>query len=413
MKHVCLIALALALAMGGAHAAPSAAAPGLLPTDVARPLLDMDPEVAAARAGREVARQDAALLDGSPYEWTAKLTTQRRGVDGGAGYREWNAGLERTLRLPGKAGADRRIGQALREEGEARYGEALHETARELLGLWLAWMHAEQGEGLAAAHLAAARNNLAVVDKRVKAGDAARLDASLARAELAEQQRAGIEAKTAAAVAWARLHARFPDLGRQFSAPPAPQPLGQTPAYWRERILAQSDELKIAEAQWQKAQAHGARARAERTPDPTVGIYTASEGGGRERIHGIMLSMPIPAGQRAARSSKAAHAGEMSRQELELKKRGLEGAIAVALATAQGSYEGWQSAESGAAAMRDNARLMRRAYTLGEADLQALLAAARQAITAEQTALAAKVAAARGYYAVLVDAHLVWDMDHE
>lgn len=409
MKYACLIALA----MGAAHAAPLPPAPGLLPTEVVRPLLELDPEVAAARAGREVARQDALLLDASPHEWNAKLSGQRRSVDGGGRHQEWNAGVERALRLPGKAGADRRIGQALLDEGEARYGEALHETARELLGLWLDWAHAEQGERLAAAHLRAARDNLDIVDKRVKAGDAARLDASVARAELAEQQRAGIEAGTAAAVAWARLNARFPALGRQFSALPAPQPLDQTAAFWRERILSQSDALKIAEALWQKAQAHGERRRAEKIPDPTVGVYTASEAGGRERVTGVTLSIPLPGGLRGAHATRSAHAAEMSRQELALAKRALESRVGVALATARGAYDGWQSAESGAAAMRDNARLTQRAYALGETDLQALLAVGRQATTAEQNALAARVAAARGYYGVLVDAHLVWDMDHD
>ena len=402
-----------ALAAGAVHAAPLPPAPGLLPMAVVRPLLEQDPEVAAARAGLDVARQDAALLDASPYEWTAKVTAQRRILDTGGRYKEWNAGLERTLRLPGKAGADRRIGQAMLEEGEARYGEALHETARELLGLWLAWLSAEQGYELAKAHLQAAQENLGVVEKRVKAGDAAKLDASLARAELAEQQRAGNDAKTASAVAWARLHARFPGFTREFSTLPGALPVTGEAGFWRERIFAQSDELKIAEAQLQKAQAFGERARADRTPDPTVGIYTASEVGGRERLAGIMLSIPSPGSHRGGRADKALHAAEMSRQEVELKKRALEAGIAVAIATAQGAYEGWQIAESGAAAMQDNARLMQRAYALGEADLQSLLTARRQATTAAQNALAAKVSAVHAYYSLLVDAHLVWDMDHE
>ena len=63
--------------------------------------------------------------------------------------------------------------------------------------------------------------------------------------------------------------------------------------------------------------------------------------------------------------------------------------------------------------MRENGQLMQRAYTLGETDLQALLSARRQAASAAQSALTTKVAAARAYYSLLVDAHLVWDMDHE
>jgi cobalt-zinc-cadmium efflux system outer membrane protein len=235
----------------------------------------------------------------------------------------------------------------------------------------------------------------------------------LARAELAEQQRAGIDVKTAAAVAWARLHARFPGFSKDFSALPTALPLVGGGALWRERILTQSDELKIAEAQLQKVQAHGARMRADKIPDPTVGLFTASEVGGRERLTGIMLSIPIPGSQRSSRVDKATHTDEMSRQEVELKKRQLDAEIGASLATTQGSYEGWQSAESGSSNMQDNALLMARAYSLGEADLQSLLISRRQAATAAQHALSAKVTASRSYYGLLVDAHLIWDMAHE
>jgi cobalt-zinc-cadmium efflux system outer membrane protein len=402
-----------ALAAGAAHAAPVPPTPGLLPTAVVRPLLEQDPEVAAGRAGRAVLQQDAGMQQGSPYEWVAKLSTQRRSIEAGPRYKEWNAGLERTVRLPGKAGADRKIAAAMQEEGEARYGEALHEGARELLKLWLEWANAEQAHVLASVQVKAAADNAAIVDKRVKAGDAARLDAGLARAELAEQQRAENDAKTAAAVAWARLHARFPGLSREFSALPTPVPLNAEAPFWRERILAESDELKIAQAQLNRAQGQRERSRAEELPDPTVGIYTASEVGGRERITGVSLSMPIPGAHRSGRADRALHAAEVSRQEVELKKRALDAEIGAAIASAQGAYEGWQVGEAGSAEMQENVRLMQRAYSLGEADLQSLLAARRQAATAAQGALAAKAAAARAYYALLVDAHLVWDLEHE
>jgi cobalt-zinc-cadmium efflux system outer membrane protein len=127
----------------------------------------------------------------------------------------------------------------------------------------------------------------------------------------------------------------------------------------------------------------------------------------------MALSIPMPGAHRSGRADRAVHAAEVSRQEVELKKRELEGEIGAAIASAQGAYEGWQAGEEGAVAMQDNQRLMQRAYSLGEADLQSLLAARRQAATAAQGALTAKAAAARAYYMLLVDAHLVWDLDHE
>lgn len=404
--------LLIALVAGGVQAAPPATR-GLLPTNIARPLIDSDPEVAAARATRGIAQQDAALARASPYEWNAKATAQRRSVEPGTRYSEWNVGLERTLRLPGKARADRDIASATIDEGEARYGEALHETARELLDLWLNWTEAEQTVLLAASQVKAATDNFESVEKRVKAGDAAKLDAGIARAELGEQQRVASDARTAANVAWAKLHARFPDLPRKFSEVPEPVAIEGESERLRARIIDQSDELKIGTALYSKAQANTARSRAEKIPDPTVGIFTASEVGGRERLTGVMLSIPIPGAMRRGRADRSVHAAEAARQEFELTKRQVDATISATLASASGAYESWKIAESSATAMRENGQLMQRAYTLGEADLQALLTARRQSATAAQSALSTKVTAARAYYSLLVDAHLVWDMKHE
>jgi len=410
MPRLLLIAL-FDFALSAQAAAPET--PGLLPTQMVQPLLQQDPSVAAARAGLEAARQEAGILDSSPYEWNAKLSSQRRTLQNGPRYQEWNVGIERTLRLPGKAAADRNIGKATVEEAEARYGDAIHEAARELLTLWLDWLHAERAYELAGANGQSAQENLSVVEKRARAGDAAKLDVSLAQADLAEQRRVVNDAKTQAAVTWARLQARFPGLGRQFAALPTPLPLKENAAFWRERILAESDELKTVQAQLRRAQAQAERARDDKVPDPTVGLYNASELGGQERITGIMISIPIPGGQRKLRAAKAAHSAEVILQEAELRKRQLDAEIASNVATAEGAYESLQIAETGASAMQNNARLTQRAYTLGEAELQSLLLARRQATAAAQNALAARITALKGYYFLLIDAHLVWDLEHD
>lgn len=410
MPRLLLVAL-FGFALRAQAAAPET--PGLLPTQIVQPLLQQDPSVAAARAGLEAARQEAGILDSSPYEWNAKLSSQRRTLQSGPRYQEWNVGIEHTLRLPGKAAADRNIGKATVEEAEARYGDAIHEAARELLTLWLDWLSAERAYELAGANGQSAQENLGVVEKRARAGDAARLDVSLAQADLAEQKRVVNDAKTQAAVTWARLQARFPGLGRQFTALPAPLPLKESAAFWRERILAESDELKTVLAQLRRAQAQTERARADKVPDPTVGIYNASEVGGQERITGVMISIPIPGGQRRLRAAKAVHSAEVILQEVELRKRQLDAEIASNVATAEGAYESLQIAETGASAMQNNARLTQRAYTLGEAELQSLLLARRQATAAAQNALAARITALKSYYLLLIDAHLVWDLEHD
>jgi outer membrane protein TolC len=392
--------------------------PGLLPADIAIVLLQQDPGVAAARANLEVALQEAGILDRSPYEWTATVMGQRRVQNYGpnnssTGNRsEWHAGIERTIRLPGKAVADRNIGKATIEESQAHYGEARHEAARELMDLWVEWLAAERARELAENSLQAIQGSLAAVQKRVRAGDASKLDLSIARAELAEQRRLDNDAKTQAEAAWMRLSTRFPGMKRQVTALPMPLPIGEDVGFWRDRILAQSDEFKVVQTQMQKTQAYAGRARADKVPDPKVGIYQASEIDGRERISGVMLSVPMPGSARDMRSAKATAAMEVSLQDVELKKRQLESKIVSAVVTARGAYDSLKIANEGAAAMQENAKLMQRAYALGEAGLQAMLLARRQATTATTSALQAQVTALTAYYRLLVDAHLIWDLEH-
>jgi outer membrane protein TolC len=408
-----LLLAGLLTIFGTAQAMEPVNPPGLLPTEIARPLLEQDPGVAAARAGLDVALQEAGILDKSPYEWTARASGQQRRLDNGPRYNEWNVGIERAIRLSGKAAADRKLGRASIEASQARYGEALHESARELMALWVDWLAAERARELAESSVQSMRASLDTVDKRVRAGDASKLDMSIARAELAEQRRLDNDAKTQATTAWARLSTRFPGVKRQVMALPAPLLIGEDAAAWRDRILAQSDELKVIQAQMQMAQAHAERARADKIPDPTLGGYTASEIGGNERIYGVMLSVPIPGGARDARNARAIAAVEVSRREVEFKQRELETAIASAVATARGAYDSLQITNEGAAAMQENAALMQRAYALGEAELQDLLLARRQATAAMNNALQAQAAALQAYYGLLVDAHLIWELDHD
>ena len=408
-----LLLIVLLTISSGALAAPPVNPPGLLPTDAARPLLEQDPGVAAARAGLEVALQEAGILDRSPYEWTARSTGQQRSLQTGPRYTEWHVGIERTMRLPGKAAADRDLGTATVEESQARHGEAVHEAARELMAHWVDWLAAERALELAANNLQSVQAGFAAVEKRFRAGDASKLDVSIGRAELAEQRRTDNDARTQASAAWARFSTRFPGVKRQITTLPAPMLIGEDTAFWRDRILEESDELKVVQMRMRVTQAQAERARADKIPDPTLGVYTASEIGGRERFSGVMISIPIPGGLRDSRHARAMAKIEVSRQEIELRKRQLETNIASAIATARGTYESLQMATEGAAAMQENAALMQRAYVLGEAELQALLLTRRQANAAMNAALQAQVAALKAYYRLLVDAHLVWGLEHD
>ncbi len=405
------IIIAVMLVTMSVTAAEIATPTDLPATPAARQVLDADARVANARTALNAARIEGEITALGPYEFQARATRQQRKITNGPDYSEWTASLERPIRWPGKAALDRKLGELGVTEAEARYGDALHQASRDLLALWMDSIAALHAKEIIAAQRSSAQENLAAVEKRFRAGDAAKLDVNLAQAELAELTRVFSEHATQAAAARTRLQGRFPSLALERPLLSEPQPLKEDTAFWQQATFMHSHELRIPEAQFARAQATAERARAERVPDPTVGAYFAAEMGGNEKIVGASVSIPLPGKRRTLLADQAIATVETARLEFESKRRALETEIAANVSLAGGSYETWVAANQAASASSENVRLMQRAYQLGEADLQAVLQARRLALAAALTAHQARIAALRAYYLLLVDAHMIWDME--
>lgn len=408
---------AFAGALAGADEFPT---PADLPSTIeAKKILAQDPHVMAAQAQQGIATTESQQLRSSHYQWSVRLAGQQRRYESGAsstGGRsdEWNAELQRPFRLPGKASVDRRIGEAGLAEAEAGIGEATHEAARSLASLWLDWIGANARLQLMQQQEKLAQEDLDAVTKRLKAGDAARMDKGIAVAAKATARRAVIEAETDVAETRARLETHFPGIALQ--APPAlaaPVLLEGDLAQWQERIQQHSDSIRMARARVEKAKQEAKRASSDKLPDPTLAVFTASEAFGNERIIGLSISMPLPGRYRSLAAQKAAQSVALEEQALENENRELMAAINASHAVAQGRYHAWQAAEVAAVEIRSSADTMAQAYALGETGLQSLLLARRQRVDAEVALLDARLNALRANYLLLIDGHYLWDLAHE
>ncbi len=387
--------------------------PDLPSTEQARASIDQEPAVVEARSLLSAGQHGAAALRAGPHEWTTKIAAQRRRYADTGNSNEWTASLERTVRIGGKSELDAQLGDNEILIGQARVGEARHEAARALADLWLDVLATSRQRELWAEQLGFAEDSHRAVEKRRKAGDVSLLDLNTARADLIEVQQQLSAAATAQAKARAKLVVRFPTLKIEARPLAEPTDLHLTLPQWRERILAESDPLKIAEGLLKKAELVAQRARADRIPDPTVGVYTASEAFRNERVVGLSVSIPFSGNYRSERLQQALQEIEAARARVDRQRRDEETEIVEAHVESTGGLARWRLATQGLAATRDNARLMQRAYALGEADLQTLLLARRQALEASTTAERARVEALRWHYRLLVDAHLIWALDDE
>jgi len=396
-----------------AHAEQRPTPPDLPPTELARQSIDQDPAVVEARRALSAAGHGAAALRAGSHEWTTKLAAQRRRYDNGGNSNEWTASLERTIRIGGKAEIDAQLGDNELLIGQARIGEARHEAARALADLWLDTLATSRQRELWAEQLSFAEISHQAVEKRRKAGDASALDLNVARADFIEVQRQLSSATSAEAKAKAKLAVRFPNLKYDPRPLTEPTDLGMSLPQWRDRVLAESDPIKIAEGLLKKAELSAARAKADRIPDPTVGVYTASEAFRNERIIGLSVSIPLSGSYRSERMQQALQEAEAARAKVDRQKRDEEAEVVEAYADATGGLERWRLASQGLSTTRDSARLTQRAYSLGEADLQTLLLARRQALDATTATEQARVEALRWHYRLLVDAHLIWALEED
>ena len=393
-------------------------APADLPsTEQALAAIDQDPTVLQARRVVQVATHSAAMRAAGPYEWTVGATGQRRRIDGsgtGSGNStEWSAQIERPIRIGGKAALDRDIGEAGLRQARAELTVARQGAARVLADQWLDWLAAKQSRARLQEQVGFAEASLKAVETRRKAGDASLLEVGVAQGDVAEAKRQASLAAAAEARAQASLRVRYPQLPQVAPTLSEPLALERTEGQWRERILAVSGKVRAAQEALRKAEATGARARADRVADPTVGIFTASEAFRSERVVGLSLSIPLGGTYRAQAALEAQQQAEVARAGVDRETREIEVEVATPVTEAVSSLERWRLAEQATAAAGDAARLTQRAYTLGEADLQTLLLVRRQSLDAVNAAASARADALRARYRLLIDAQLLWELGTE
>lgn len=401
-------ALCFGLAWSVAWAA-GAATPAELPgAEQARAAIEQDPAVVQALRTLEAAGYSAAMLEAGPHEWTVGATAQQRRVDGRGGSNEWSMRIERSIRVAGKAGLDRRLGQTGEDLARARLAAARVEAARNLLDAWIDWLAARQGREALDEQVRTTEENLRTVALRQKAGDASRLELNVAQGDLAQARQQAAAAATAESKALAALKIRYPALPPLARPLPDPATLEWGEAQWRERVLDAHPLLTAANRGLRKAELTAERVWADRTPDPTVGVFTSSEVFRAERSVGISLSIPLGGSYREQASREALSQVEVARAALDRQRRELELLVSGQVQEAIGSVERWRLAEQSAAAARETARLTQKAYAAGESDVQALLLVRRQALESTTAAQAARAEALRAQYRLQIDAGLLW-----
>ncbi len=406
----------LPLILPSAVFAGSAWLTDLPPHEMVDAALNHHPAVLAAQAQFKIELADQRKRESGEYEFTLRGGSYEDHFFQSAkveGYRDWEVALERPFRLPNKMRLDSDIGAEGVARGENALGDARHEASRTLLRLWFNWQRERTQAAQWQQQVDILNQQAVLTAKRIAAGDAPRMELNQVNAAAAL---AGISLRQAQL----RTELAANDLAKQFSpfslpdsiAAPEPQPIAQPLEDWHRIILKHNHELGMAEADRRQQEKLAERARADRTPDPTLGIRYASQLSDNQKISGIYFSIPLPSGLRSANADRAGYAAEMAADRERAVRIRLDADINSAYTQAVNNYQIWQQAHEAALSLRQNADLVARAYSLGESSLSETLVARRQALEASLQESLARLDANEARYRLLLDAHQLW-VDHD
>lgn len=413
MKTPLLQALAAALLLAG-----SAQAQSYLPSEAAvRMAVEQSPAVQAADAARRGAQARADGLRAGPHETVVRAFGQRRWTHDGSGQRftEGQIAIERPLRLWGKAAVDAELAEATRAMGRVAAQDARHETARQLLALWFGVLRAGQVRQAAQDNAGAAAELARITERRLRAGDAAKLEAELAAAEQARMQAALAAAEAAQTSATAELCARFPDLcsqvGISTDAATLPELPTESEHQLRSRYIEYSHEYLLAQTEETLTLHQARRTDLERRPDPTVGVFATSERGGAERIAGVSISMPLGSVHRQSQAAATLADADaaLSRRLAVARRLGAE--FDVLWSQLSGKHATATAQARAATLLRSAADRAMRAYRAGESGLADLLAARRVLADAVLAERMARVDTLESDSRLRLDLHEIWDFD--
>ena len=404
--------LALTLASGFASAT-EINRPDLPPASQVEAALNDSLQVLNAASGLKMEQANQRKWNSGSYEFSLRAgSSQRRIVNTGQKLKEWDVALERPLRLFNKVSIDEHIGEASVARAEFTLGDAHHEAGRSLLKLWFNWQREQAQATLWRNQVSILKQQAEMAAKRVKAGDAPRLELNLAQSAAAQASVTWHQAQLRAQLAGNDLSRLFPVISLPDNLQLAtPQAIEHDLAFWKSRILDDNHELGMVKEQNHVQQLLAERSLADRIPDPTVGLRYANEMGGNERIAGVYVIVPFSAGHRSAIADSVAQQAAMTADQEAFVRRRLESDSYATHTQAIRNFETWQQAQVAAQSIRNNAELVSKAYRLGESSLSDSLTAHRLALESSLSESLAQLDANEARYRLLLDAHQLWAFD--
>ena len=381
-----------------AKAAPAAAASaqgamGLPDAELMRQLIARHPAWLAQLAQTQSERHLAAQKRAGPHEWTPSVQYGRRTYEADATtprttQAEWEAAIERGIRLPGKTHAADLAAQHQAALAEARQQQTWRQLSLQAIQLYADWLREYRQEQVWLDQVKVLTQQSDAVSKRHQLGDAAQIDSLQMRASLTQASLQAQAASQRRQARWTSLQSAFPGWPAQLATPTLPSHSTTLNAAEQQTLLAQTPEARVSQLEADYAQAQAQLDRSDTTADPTVGVKVGQARGSAEKMVALTLSWPIGSTARNLGAQSSAALADAAQQRHEDTLRQLNRDLTLLQQEAQDSLRLWQLAQEGLQQLQSVARSLDKGFALGEGALSEVLQARR--LANEQALVAAQ-----------------------
>jgi outer membrane protein TolC len=350
-------------------------------------------QVFSAREAEAQARSElaAGLMPTAP---SMSISTVSDRLNAAIGKDAWELEVAMPMWLPGQRAARGREANSTQADVAARRTALRLQLAAEVREAWWALAGARNALDLATQRTAAANTLQADVQRRLKAGELARVEANLADIERLVAESEMLEAHSAVRQTEQTYRTLTgtdaPELLTEETAPITPAVAPPHPQLIAAQALAQLAQARVGVAQQSGRDAPELALRWVRDRSDTNAAYADSVG--------IKLTVPLGSAARLRQESSAALADALQADaELALTQQRLALDGARAQRDAQTAQLQLTKAQERLTLTDDTLRLSEKAFALGESDLPSLLRAraaafeAQAALNRQRTARAASV----------------------
>lgn len=336
------------------------------------------PAVQAAKIDIDRAEATAGSLEAGPYEFEFFVSGARREINDPLvmpnEFDEWEAGISRTVRLPGKRSTDLELASLEVEFARAKYAKVLNDQQWAFIENWNDWSRLALLSGVLEEQYIDARRLADLEQKKVDDGagrqvnaDQLKLEADLIQLELEQNNLAKMNARS-------RLETSYPNV--IFPVEPISFAIPDFEALLAEDEIVQPEQ-RLAEIASEQASYSAMRSRQNRLPDPTLQLSYTDEFGGLENTIVASISIPIGGKARSSASREAEAYSLMQTMNLEQIQRQANQnfySVRQGYSVALQSLERAKSAQDASQSVLDR---IQQGYRSGNMTLTELLAARR------------------------------------